>query len=78
MTRHKNVNWGLPDNRVGYVQAQIALLMDIRDELQQLNRTFGCVSFLSMTRQLELTRLAIEGLRRDRRNRKSSIVNRKS
>jgi hypothetical protein len=53
MPRHKNVDWNLsegtlnPDgsrtHRLDRIQA--ALLMDIRDELQALNRVFSCPNF---------------------------------
>jgi hypothetical protein len=68
--RHKNGRWDLPTNEAnGAIESwdhvKIAVLMDIRDELQELNRTFNCPNFRMMPRQLELTRRAIEGLRRD-------------
>lgn len=44
--RHKNARWLLPpsDERGNVTEATVtnALLMDIRDELQQLNLTLGC------------------------------------
>lgn len=43
MARHKNKQWSLPEGQVKtWEQAGIALLMDIRDELQQLNRLLNC------------------------------------
>lgn len=44
-TRHKNTNWSIcrnADDSVSWDGAQLAVLMDIRDELQQLNRVFSC------------------------------------
>jgi hypothetical protein len=41
-TRKKNVNWQLPERLVTWDQVNTALLMDIRDELQQLNSVFAC------------------------------------
>jgi hypothetical protein len=38
MTRRKDVNWTLPDGTVSVEQAQLAVMMDIRDELKELNR----------------------------------------
>lgn len=46
MARHKNMNWSLPEPKVEtWQQAQVAILMDIRDELQGLNRIIGCPNF---------------------------------
>ncbi len=45
MARCKNVNWSVADSEtctVSIEYAQLAVLMDIRDELQALNRTLGC------------------------------------
>jgi hypothetical protein len=36
-TRHKNANWRLPET-VGWEHVSLAVLMDIRDELQEQNR----------------------------------------
>jgi len=56
-TRHKNKQWrlldlGTPnsDGSRGYENATIhmAILMDIRDELQELNRLLNCANFLAI------------------------------
>lgn len=47
-TRQKNVRWTVADTagNVGtWEQAQAAILMDIRDELQTLVRIFQCPNF---------------------------------
>lgn len=44
-TRKKNTNWKLHVNQDGTVpnhDAQLAVLMDLRDELQSLNRLANC------------------------------------
>jgi gamma-glutamyl:cysteine ligase YbdK (ATP-grasp superfamily) len=70
-TRQKNALWKCatvaPDGSVtcSEMDAQRALLMDIRDELQQLNGIFGCANFLEMPHNLLHVRRAAEGLRRD-------------
>lgn len=54
--RHKNVNWSLPAGVQSHTSGmehqplsiQISLLMDIRDELQQLNAVFACPNFIGM------------------------------
>jgi hypothetical protein len=38
MGRRKDANWEVPENSVTTEQAQLAVLMDIRDELKSLNR----------------------------------------
>lgn len=45
MARHKNSNWTLPDGPLEYAAASLAVLMDIRDELQTLNSVFRCRNF---------------------------------
>lgn len=52
MARHKDANWTLPDTLTSHEQAQTAVLMDIRDELKALNRTFNCANFQSIPRTL--------------------------
>jgi hypothetical protein len=44
MARHKNANWncGEDGGTVSQDQARLAVLMDIRDELQALNRIMQC------------------------------------
>jgi hypothetical protein len=49
-TRRKNVNWTIisrPDG-VPWDMCQLAVLMDIRDELQTLNRLLGCSNFTAV------------------------------
>ncbi len=41
-TRRKNGNWTLPTQGFDWQHVQVAVLMDIRDELQQINRSLGC------------------------------------
>ena len=50
-TRKKDTNWTLPETAT-YDSAQLAVLMDIRDELKQLNRVFGCANFLNIPNEL--------------------------
>lgn len=50
-TRKKNTNWQINLPLSGYYsldQAQLAVLMDIRDELQTLNNVFRCNNFLNI------------------------------
>lgn len=54
-TRKKNINWTIKTNPNGTTpeqDAHLAVLMDIRDELQALNRVFGCQNFLEVPRIL--------------------------
>lgn len=41
-TRRKNTNWTLPTSGFDWDHAKMAMLMDIRDELQTLNRLANC------------------------------------
>ena len=46
MARHKGLVWTLPDNLDSWDQVNAAILMDIRDELQMLNRVMQCRNVL--------------------------------
>lgn len=55
--RFKNANWELPTTPEGHIESwqgvQAAVLMDIRDELQNLNRILGCHNFLRVPSVLD-------------------------
>ena len=54
-TRQKNTRWNVVPNSSGiftYDQAQLAVLMDIRDELQALNHLLSCPNFVGIPRTL--------------------------
>lgn len=48
MARRKNGDWIIPEGNVSIDHAQLAVLMDIRDELQRLNSLFRCSNFLEV------------------------------
>jgi len=54
MARHKNTNWDLPEGSPhhSWVSIHAALLMDIRDELQAINRTLRCQKSLGIPHTL--------------------------
>lgn len=59
-TRHKNVDWQInanSNNTVNWEGVTAAILMDIRDELQTLNRLLGCHNFTRIHRVLDAIRL---------------------
>ncbi len=45
MARHKDTNWNLPEVATAWEHVQVALLMDIRDELKRLNTLLHCHNF---------------------------------
>ena len=56
--RFKDCNWSLPTSDDGktiatWEAARLAVLMDIRDELQDLNRLLRCPNFLSIPAKLK-------------------------
>jgi hypothetical protein len=57
MARYKNAQWSLRGNdadpTVSHDNIQLALLMDIRDELQALNSLFRCGNFLEIPHTLK-------------------------
>jgi hypothetical protein len=69
MPRFKDVNWDLPgdgqNNRVNtWEQAGIAVMMDVRDELKQLNRLLNCRNFLQIPWELYEIRKAVQRKKR--------------
>jgi len=45
--RRKNVDWDIGDD-LTWDKVKLAVLMDIRDELQTLNRLLGCSNFVNI------------------------------
>lgn len=54
MARHANIDWNLPEGTPTHQWSSIhaALLMDLRDELQRLNRLLQCSNFQNIPRTL--------------------------
>lgn len=50
-TRHKDSNWAIRE--ITYPGAQLAVLMDIRDELKRLNGLLHCENFQRIPRKLD-------------------------
>lgn len=50
--RHKNASWTLTEQPT-FEGASLAVLMDIRDELQILNRVFSCFKFQNVPDKLD-------------------------
>lgn len=73
-TRHKNGNWRLPTSGNGSPETwdavKIAVLMDIRDELQALNRLLACPNFTAIPTVLRTIRRNTSGLRKPPTKRK--------
>jgi hypothetical protein len=58
-SRKKNANWQLTtlfDGRYSMESAQLAVLMDLRDELQTLNGILSCPNFMSVPHKLDAIR----------------------
>lgn len=53
-TRHKDCNWRIQE--VTYPGAHLAVLMDIRDELKQLNNILHCPNFIAIPAKLDAIR----------------------
>lgn len=53
--RNKNVNWDLPET-LSWSVVPVAVLMDIRDELQTLTRLLNCPRFLTLPETLSAIR----------------------
>lgn len=53
--RRKNIDWNIADadgSTPTWERVQVAVLMDIRDELRELNAIFKCKNFLEVPRIL--------------------------
>lgn len=74
--RHKNADWQLPtdDNgSIGTWQAvSIAVLMDIRDELQKLNALLHCQNMRNIPRKLDRIARSVGTIRTTVKERKAS------
>lgn len=54
MNRYKDADWPLPTPRIGtWEQVQVAVLMDIRDELKRLNALLHCHRFVGIPKTLD-------------------------
>lgn len=66
--RHANVTWNFPTTAAGNIASwefvQIAVLMDLRDELQRLNRLLHCPNFIAIPRKLDAIHRKIPTQRR--------------
>ena len=51
-TRKKNANWIIGDTITKWDQCQLAVLMDIRDELKTLNQLLACRNFTGIPASL--------------------------
>lgn len=52
MARHKDGRWSLPETGIGWEHVNVAVLMDIRDELQRLNSLLYCHNFTGIPETL--------------------------
>jgi hypothetical protein len=62
VARFKDVEWQLDDS-ASYERAQLAVLMDIRDELKRLNRLLDCRNFLAVPARLARIAKAVERIK---------------
>lgn len=59
MVREKDTNWTIQKGSLGHYtneQAQLAVLMDLRDELKTLNRLLHSKNFLDIPHKLDSIR----------------------
>ena len=74
-TRHANKIWTIGEqtgNVPTWERVGIAVLMDLRDELQRLNRLLACPQFLSIPSKLEAIRHNTRQPRKRNRRRSAS------
>lgn len=68
MPRRQNENWNLPD-AITWSHVPIAVLMDIRDELQKLNRLLHCGNCVAIPHKLD--RIIVNTNKQKRRRKKA-------
>jgi hypothetical protein len=76
---HRNLHWSIWRDEEGSAepdQVQIAVMQDIRDELQKLNELLGCINFRNIPHVLTAIRGHADAIRRNtnrkRRKRKAA------
>lgn len=69
MVRHKDADWNLPEKLQAWDQVQVAVLMDIRDELKKMNGILNCTNFLDIPRILRGIRRKLPEPKRRKRGR---------
>lgn len=68
MARHPNANWKLPQD-LSWNHVPIAVLMDIRDELQKLNRLLHCGNCVAIPHKLD--KIIVNTMKTKRRRKKA-------
>jgi len=80
MARHANVSWSLPEKITTYDLVQVAVLMDIRDEIKILRRTIEsavqCPNTIAAV--VALKKLGDDLRRQERVRRKKAAAKRKA
>ena len=56
MARYAHRDWSLPETLGDWTQVQVAVLMDIRDELKKINSILYCPNFTGIPRVLKQIR----------------------
>ncbi len=78
MARHKNFQWSVApadnDGRHTWDSIRVSILLDIRDELQQMNRIWGCHNFQRIPQILDV--IATDARRRDRLAKRKALLRR--
>jgi hypothetical protein len=70
MARHKNANWNLSEKPTLWDELVVAVLMDIRDELQSINHKLGCYRLPRALDDMNSFAKEIRRKQRSRRKRK--------
>lgn len=67
MARYKDADWSLPEGKIEtWQQVEIAVLMDIRDELKAINRKLDCPNIQQMFADLRAMGVEARAARRTR------------
>lgn len=74
--RRKDLNWTVANEKgetLSWEEVQVAVLMDIRDELKRLNNVLQCPNFIAVPAKLEHIRTELKQIRLQTRKRKRPI-----
>jgi hypothetical protein len=73
-TKGKDIEWTIYDDfgKTTWELVPIAVLMDIRDELKQLNRLLTCDNFITIP--FKLDRIALNTAKRKRKKRPANVA----
>jgi len=75
--RRRDANWQIGNDRgeiLTWEEVQVAVLMDIREELKRLNNVLQCPNFIAVPRKLDDIKSELRQVRLNTRKKKRPVV----